>query len=63
MGKFYVHKNPNPATRTQYPYSLDILSELRTTVVIPLSHSKLPAPMRLTRLNPGFAIDGKTLLA
>ena len=64
MAQFYVYKNPNPATRAQYPYLLDIqsdlLSELRTTVVIPLTPSKLAAPMSLTRLNPNIVIDGKS---
>ncbi len=63
MAQFYAYKNPNPATRAQYPYLLDIqsdlLSELRTTVVIPLTPSKLAAPMSLTRLNPNIVIDGK----
>ena len=64
MAQFYAYKNPNPATRAQYPYLLDIqsdlLSELRTTVVIPLTPSKLAAPMSLTRLNPNIVIDGKS---
>lgn len=64
MGQFCAYKNPNPATRVQYPYLLDIqsalLSELRTTVVIPLTPSKLAASMSLTRLNPTIDIDGKS---
>lgn len=63
MGQFYAYKNPNPDTRAQYPYLLDIqsdlLSELRTTVVIPVTPSKLAATMRLTRLNPTIIIGGK----
>jgi len=64
MGQFFAYKNPNPATRTQYPYLLDIqsnlLSGLRTTVVIPLTPSKLAAPMSLTRLNPTIVMDGNS---
>ena len=64
MGQFYAYKNPNPVTRSQYPYLLeiqsDLLSELRTTVVIPLTPSKLAAPMSLTRLNPAIVIGGKS---
>jgi toxin CcdB len=64
MGQFCAYKNPNPVTRAQYPLLLDIqsdlLSELRTTVVIPMTPSKLAAPMSLTRLNPNIVIDGKT---
>lgn len=63
MSQFFAYKNPNTATRTQYPYLLDIqsnlLSGLRTTVVIPLTPSKLAAPMSLTRLNPTIVMDGK----
>jgi toxin CcdB len=66
MSQFCAYKNPNPATRAQYPYLLDIqsdlLSELRTTIVIPMTPSKLAAPMSLTRLNPGIVIDGKTFI-
>lgn len=36
-----------------------MLSELRTIVVIPVTPSKLAAPMSLTRLNPTIVIDGK----
>jgi toxin CcdB len=64
MSQFFAFKNPNPATRTQYPYLLDIqsnlLSGLRTTVVIPLTPSKLAAPMSLTRLNPTIVMDGRS---
>lgn len=63
MSQFYVYKNSNSATRAQYPYLLDIqsdlLSELRTTIVIPVTPSKLAAPMSLTLLNPTIIIDGK----
>jgi toxin CcdB len=64
MSQFFAFKNPNPATRTHYPYLLDIqsnlLSGLRTTVVIPLTPSKLAAPMSLTRLNPTIVMDGRS---
>ena len=67
MAQFVAYKNSNPATRIQYPYLLDIqsdlLSELRTTVVIPLASAKIAAPMTLTRLNPHFALEGETFIA
>lgn len=66
MSQFCAYKNPNPATRAQYPFLLDIqsdlLSDLRTTVVIPMTPSRLAAPMSLTRLNPSIVIDGKTFI-
>lgn len=63
MSQYYAYQNPNPDSRAQHPYLLDIqsdlLSELRTTLVIPVTPSKLAAPMSLTRLNPTIIIDGK----
>ena len=45
MAQFKVYENPNDATRQTYPYLLDIqsnlLDELRTTVVIPLSPARI----------------------
>jgi toxin CcdB len=67
MGQFYAYKNPNPITRDQYPYLLDIqsdlLSGLRTTIVIPLSPTKTVASISLSRLNPVFNLDGENLTA
>ena len=67
MAQFFAYKNSNPGTRKQYPYLLDIqsdlLSELKTTVIIPLSPAKIAAPMSLTRLNPFFTLDGETFIA
>lgn len=67
MSQFCTYKNPNPATRTQYPYLLDIqsdlLSELRTTIVIPLTTSKIAAQISLSRLNPTFILDGESFTA
>lgn len=41
MAQFTAYANSNPVTQKQYPYLLDIqsdlLSELKTTIVIPLS--------------------------
>lgn len=67
MAQFFAYNNPNPNTRKQYPYLLDIqsnlLSELKTTVVIPLSPANIMAPMRISRLNPSVALNDETLLA
>jgi len=67
MGQFCAYKNPNPDTRAQYPYLLDIqsdlLSGLRTTIVIPLTPSKIAAPISLSRLNPAFTLDGESFTA
>ena len=67
MGQFCVYKNPSPGTRTQYPYLLDIqsnlLSELRTTIVIPLMPYKIAASISLSKLNPTFVLDGESFTA
>lgn len=67
MAQFIVYKNPDPETRNQYPYLLDIqsdlLGELRTTIVVPLSSANTAAPMNITRLNPSLALDGETYFA
>lgn len=67
MGQFCAYKNANPATRIQYPYLLDIqselLSELRTTIVIPLSPTEKAAPISLSRLNPAFILNGESFTA
>lgn len=67
MAQFFAYKNANPITQNQYPFLLDIqsdlLSDLKTTLVIPLSPAKIAAPMSLSRLNPSFALDGDTFFA
>lgn len=67
MKQFCVYANPNPATRTQYPYLLDIqsdlLRELRTTIVIPLMPSKIATLISLSRLNPVFDLNGESFTA
>ena len=64
MGQFYAYKNSNPATRAQYPYLLDIqnnlLIGLRTTIVIPLTPSKIVASITLSTLNPVCALNGES---
>lgn len=67
MGQFCAYKNPNPGTQARYPYLLDIqsdlLSELRTTVVIPLSPTRIVASVSLSRLNPVFVLGGEGFTA
>ena len=56
MAQFHLYRNANKATQKNYPYLLDIqsnlLSELRTTVVIPLMPKRLAGSHTITRLNP-----------
>ena len=67
MAQFRAYENPNAATRQTYPYLLDIqsnlLDELRTTVVIPLSPARIAATATLTKLCPTVDIDGEAFIA
>lgn len=67
MAQFWAYQNPNPATRTYYPLLLDIqsdlLSGLRTTVVIPLIPTSIAGAISLSRLNPHFQLDGENYTA
>lgn len=67
MGQFRAYENTKAETRTRYPYLLDIqsdlLSELKTTIVIPLSPADTAAPMSLTRLNPSFMLGDEKFTA
>ncbi|WP_397471506.1 CcdB family protein [Rheinheimera sp.] len=67
MAQFIAYANSNPVTQKQYPYLLDIqsdlLSELKTTVVIPLSPTKLVAAISLSQLNPALTLNGEQLTA
>ncbi len=63
MSQFDVFKNANPSTRSLYPYLVDIqsntLSNLKTTVVIPLTGEKNYSGKPLSNLHPTFKISGK----
>ncbi len=67
MAQFKAYKNPNTASRKTYPYLLDIqsnlLADLRTTVVIPLSSVALSADAAITGLCPILEIKGEKLVA
>lgn len=67
MAQFKVYENPNEATHQTYPYLLDIqsnlLDELRTTVVIPLSPASTAGAATLTKLCPTVEIEGETFIA
>ncbi|GGY00683.1 hypothetical protein GCM10007160_30520 [Litchfieldella qijiaojingensis] len=67
MAQFCVYENKNPASRKQYPYLLDIqsdlLSELRTTVVVPICPASLAEGMQISRLNPSLEFNGEDFIA
>lgn len=66
MTQFVAYKNQNPDSKTSYPYLLDIqsdfLSELQTTVVLPLTPTNLAATIALSRLNPVVEINDQTFV-
>lgn len=67
MAQFFAYQNPNPATREQFPCLLDIqsnlLHELRTTIIVPLSPSESVADITISKLNPTVEIDGDSYTA
>lgn len=62
MSQFQLYKNANKTTQKNYPYLLDIqsnlLSELRTTVVIPLMQIRLARGHAISKLNPEIRVKG-----
>ena len=64
MAQFTVYANNNTATRTTYPYLIDVqsdlLSALSTTLVIPLIPAALAKSFQLTKLNPDVTVEGTT---
>ena len=67
MAQFDVFKNKNRSTKTLYPYLVEIqsnlLSDLKTTVVIPLTLISNYGENKLKILNPTFVILGKQYLS
>lgn len=66
MAQWTVHRNPNPATRRDIPYLLDVqadlLAGLDTRIVIPL-YARKAAPARLlARLTPELRIGAERVV-
>jgi toxin CcdB len=63
MPQFQLYKNVNKATQKNYPYLLDIqsnlLGDLRTTVVIPLMPKRLAGNHIISKLNPVIRIKSE----
>lgn len=62
MAQFDIHENTNPASRSDFPYLIDVQSglfaELQTRVVIPLACLR-PQTRPLTRLTPLITVRGE----
>jgi toxin CcdB len=65
MAQFDVYPNPNPATRKNIPYLLDVQADLldtmATRVVVPLVLAEVMG-QGVKQLNPHFKIKGMALV-
>jgi toxin CcdB len=63
MPQFHLYRNSNKATQKTYPYLLDIqsdlLSDIRTTVVLPLMPMRLAGSHTMSQLNPVIRIKNE----
>lgn len=66
MPQFHLYRNLNQATRKTYPYLLDIqsnlLSDIRTTVVVPLMPKRIAGDHIISRLNPVIHVNNEQLV-
>lgn len=66
MTQFCVYKNPSKHTSKSFPYLIDIqsnlLADLTTRIVIPLSRQALLRNQTLTRLTPVVTYNGDDYL-
>ena len=66
MGQFVAYANPNKQSNKIYPYLIDVqsnlLDDLKTTVVIPMTGVTWPAST-ITKLCPALTINGKVYIA
>lgn len=66
MAQWTLHRNPNPDSRKEIPYLLDVqsdlLSGLETRVVIPLFTRKAAPSQTLAHLTPELKIKGERLV-
>jgi toxin CcdB len=64
MAQFAVYRNRNPRTKATFPLLLDVqsdlLEDLRTRVVIPLTKAAALAKRPLSQLTPTLPFDGET---
>ena len=67
MTQFCVYRNKNPSTKGTFPYLLDVqadlLEDLHTRVVIPLTKTATYAKRPLQILTPVIVVDGAEYIA
>jgi toxin CcdB len=63
VAQFRVYRNPSPDTKSRFPLLLDVQSDLigqlETRVVVPLSPAAAMASRQMTILMPTFVIDDR----
>ena len=66
MPQFAVHRNKNPHSKATFPFLIDVqsdlLDELNTRVVIPLTRTAGLARKPLSHLTPTLSFEGDTYL-
>jgi toxin CcdB len=66
MAQWAVHRNPNPASRGEVPYLVDVQSDLLTSlgtrVVIPLFKKSAAPAALMSRLTPVMRVKGESLV-
>jgi len=66
MAQFTVYKNKNPRSKTTYPLLVDVqadlLDELQTRLVIPLTRAPALTKKPIAGLTPPIDIDGERYL-
>ena len=67
MAQFSVHENPDPRTKGDVPFLLDVqsnvLSVLASRVVVPLYRPETLSPRTMTRLTPTVTVGNRSLIA
>ena len=67
MAHLDVYPNPDKESRSLFPYLLDIqsnlLSELPSSVVLPLAYPETIETLPILRLNPSVTVDDTRLVA
>ncbi len=66
MAQFGVYRNKSPRSKSTYPYLVDVqsdlLDELKTRVVIPLTKASAVAKRPLSHLTPVLKLDGEAYI-
>ena len=66
MAQFTVYKNKNPRSKATFPLLVDaqadLLDDLQTRLVIPLTKAPALAKKPIARLTPAIEIDGERYL-